>query len=718
MKRIAVIITIILSVILTSCSSLEDVVNDAKKLSEAGVGSQWINSSIEGVIDENYQTDYKTDFYTAVNKDWILEQKLDSTEQCVDLFKPVEVVEDRKLKLINDPESTGYADNTEVGLSREELEHAGKIVAAFVDAVGDENARREAGVEPLRPYLDRISEIQSLDDFTDYMLDLGGMNVTGTPLVYIHVDNTMTDIENYQVILRPIPQEYLSLKNSYSYSGIDADAIVNKQENSAIVRDVLQNLGYGNSEIRRILGQAYRLEIRLADKMKSDAQMRVDSYETEFSGRYTINDIEEMTGLYPLSEIVDLYGYTTDEYTVFEPDYMKTIGEIYCEKNLEELKSYYIMKTIYATCDLLDPDTKDRVDYYLARGIVEKEDKTDTDTPEIKWQKKVVSDYVNQYMRAPFEMMYIGAYCSADEKEKITEMALDVQKQLINIISEEDWLSEEGRRNAVEKLSSMKLKVMYPDYYFSYMGLCLDDSMSLIEMASKINYYEKCKFSELVGKKYDRNMWDLSLIPTSEVNAYNDITSNSMMILAGYVAGNLTFDPDRDYEINLAKLGTTIGHEMTHGLDSTGYRYDKNGRDISYSESTLLTTEDELELLNRSFKMTSLYMTISPMPGVDTYGASISGEAIADMGGVKCAMYVAAQREHFDYDLFFKSYAQLWRKKVSRKVEEMYAQADEHPLAFLRTNVTLQQFDEFLDTYDVKPGDGMYLDPDKRILVW
>ncbi len=719
MKKIYRILILILAVCtLTGCAGLKDTFENAQKLSEAGVGSQWVNSSIEGVIDEDYQTDYKTDFYTAVNKDWILEQELDSTEQCVDLFKPAEVVEDRKLMLINDPDSTGYAENTEVGLNREELEHAGEIVAAFVGAVGDENARREAGVEPLRPYLDRISEITTLDDFTDYMLDLGGMNVAGAPLVYIHVDNTMTDIENYQVILRPIPQEFLSLGDSYAYSGIDAEAIVNKQENSAIVRDVLQNLGYSNSEINRILRQAYRLEIRLAEKMKTDSQMRVDTYETEFSGRYPIDEIEEMTGAYPLSEIIDLYGYTTDEYTVFEPDYMKTIGEVYCEKNLEELKSYYIMKTIYATCDLLDPDTKDRVDFYLARGVVEKEDKKDTDTPEIKWQKKVVSDYVDQYMRAPFEMMYIGAYCSADEKEKITEMALDVQKQLIKVISGEDWLSEEGRRNAVEKLDSMKMKVLYPDYYFSYMGLDLDEGMSLIEMASRINYYEKCKFTELVGKKYDRNMWDLSVLPTSEVNAYNDITSNSMMILAGYVAGGLTFDPDRDYEINLAKLGTTIGHEMTHGLDSTGYKYDKNGRDISYSESTLLTTEDELELLNRSFKMTSMYITISPMPGVDTYGASISGEAIADMGGMKCAMYVAAEREHFDYDLFFRSYAELWRKKVSRKVEELYAQADEHPLAFLRTNVTLQQFDEFLETYDVKPGDGMYLDPDKRILVW
>ena len=706
---------------LTGCSSLNDTLNTVQKLSEAKIGAKWINSSIEGTIDENTHVRPQDDFYTAVNKDWILAQKLDSTEQCVDIFKTGDVVQERKLKLINDPDSTGYLDNNEVGLSRDELMHAGELVSAFVSVAGNEDARRAAGVEPLRPYLEYIENIDDLDTFTEYMLDFGGMNVVGAPLIDICVDNTMTDIENYQVIVRPIPQGALSLRDSFAYTGIDDQAIMYKQDNSAIIREVLGKLGYSNSDISRILRQAYRLEIRLADKMRTSAQMMVDSYETEFSGRYTMDEIREMTGGYPFEAIIDSYGYATDEYTVFEPDYMKAIGNIYRKENLEELKSYYIIKTVYATRDLLDPETGEKVKYYLNRGVVDKDEDEDEDkdTPEIKWQKKLAGEYVDQYLRAPFEMMYIGAYCSREEKEMITDMAIDIKEQLRRIISEEDWLSKEGRDNAVEKLDAMKLKVLYPDRYLSYMGLDLNEDMSLIEMVSSINYFEKCKYSELIGQKYDRNMWDLSAMPTSAVNAYNEITSNSMMILAGYMAGNITFDPDREYEINLAKLGTTIGHEMTHGFDSIGYGYDKNGRDIRLSDSnSLLTADDELELLNRSFRITTTYATISPMPGEDTYAGSITSEAIADMGGMKCALYVAGEKEDFDYDLFFRSYAELWRKKVSRKVEELYSKGDEHPLAFLRTNVTVQQYDDFLETYDVKPGDGMYLEPDNRLPVW
>lgn len=719
MKKLYRIIALFITLcMLTGCSTVDDALNSFEKLSEAKIGAKWVNSSIDGVIDENTHAELQDDFYTAVNKDWILAQKLDSTEQCVDLFKPDKVVQERRIQLITDPDSTGYADNTEVGLSKEELQHAGELVSVFVSAAGDEAARREAGAEPLRPYLQRIEEIDDLASFTEYMLDLGGMNIAGAPLIDILVDNTKTDIEHYQVIMRPIPQTYLSLRDSFAYTSIDDAAIAYKQENSAIVREVLGKLGYSDSDITGILRRAYRLEIRLAEKMQTDVQTKLDTYEPEYSGRYTMDEIREMTGEYPVEAIVGSYGYTTDEYTVFEPEYMQGIGNIYREENLEELKSYYIMKTIYAVCDLLDPETEEMVDYYLRRGMPDKADESDTDAPEIKWKKKIANRYVNQYLRAPFEMMYIGAYCSREEKEMLTDMTLDIKAQLRRIISGEDWLSEEGRENAIEKLDEMKLKVLYPDRYFSYMGLKLDEDMDLIGMVSRIAYFEKCKYAELIGKKYDRNMWDLSMFPTSDVNAYNEFTTNSMMILAGYTAGRLTFDPDREYEINLAKLGTTIGHEMTHGFDSTGYGYDKYGRDISFSDSILLTSDDEMALLDRNFKLTTSYMTLSPMPGVETYDAPISGEAIADMGGMKCALYVAGEREDFDYDLFFRSYAELWRKKVSRKIEEAYAQGDEHPLAFLRTNVTLQQFDEFIETYDVKPGDGMYLAPENRITVW
>jgi putative endopeptidase len=107
------------------------------------------------------------------------------------------------------------------------------------------------------------------------------------------------------------------------------------------------------------------------------------------------------------------------------------------------------------------------------------------------------------------------------------------------------------------------------------------------------------------------------------------------------------------------------------------------------------------------------------MPGNPmTYDGKIAqGEAMSDMGGVKCMLTLAEEIPDFDYDLFFRSYASLWVYQTSFMMENHRAQ-DEHPIGFLRTNVTLQQFDKFFETYGIGPGDGMYLAPEDRILVW
>lgn len=705
---------------LTGCAGIEDTLKNAQKLSEAGVGAKWVNSSIEGVIDENTNVRPQDDFYTAVNKDWILAQQLDKSEQKVDLFEPERIVYERKIRLMEDPEATGYLDSTRVGIDPGEIRHAGEIVAAFTKAAEDTAGRDEKGVEPVREYIRTIENIDSIDSLTEFILDFKGINLAGAPLIDFYVDNLVQDMGNYHVIARPIPIPQLSLKDVYRYQSINTDAIIAKQENSAIVHCVLGKLGYAKNEIMDILRRAYRLEIRLAEKMCTQTQIELTDYEEKHCEIHTLEELSELTGDYPSVQILKAYGYDdTDDVAVFEPEYMQRIAEIYSDRYLEELKAYYIMKTVYATCDLLDSETHEEVDYILRRGYEEEEDPLNPDSPEVREKKKFLADYLEQYVNAPFEMMYISAYCDPGEKELITDMALDVQEQLRDVLATEEWLSETGRKNAVGKLDNMQFKVLYPDRYFSYLGLDIHEGMSLIEMARNASFYEKCRLSQLVGEQYDRNLWDLRYMPTTAVNAYNDVTSNSMVILAGYVAGNITFDPNGKYEVNLAKLGTTIGHEMTHGFDDCGYGFDKNGKPVEYGdEDALLTSDDTSMLLKKSVRLMAVYSSVSPMPGIETYSGNISGEAIADMGGMKTALMAAETKEDFDYDLFFRSYAELWRKKVSRKMEKAYVQGDVHPIANLRTNVTLQQFDKFLETYDVKPEDGMYLAPENRILVW
>ncbi len=129
--------------------------------------------------------------------------------------------------------------------------------------------------------------------------------------------------------------------------------------------------------------------------------------------------------------------------------------------------------------------------------------------------------------------------------------------------------------------------------------------------------------------------------------------------------------------------------------------------------------KDQVAFSDLNDKVASYYSTFTPYPGSGLYnGSNLTGEATADMGGLKAALYLASKVPDFDYDLFFSSYARLWRVNIPLDAEKNYFASDPHPLAFYRINVGVQQFDEFYETYGVVEGDGMYLDPEKRIKVW
>ena len=175
------------------------------------------------------------------------------------------------------------------------------------------------------------------------------------------------------------------------------------------------------------------------------------------------------------------------------------------------------------------------------------------------------------------------------------------------------------------------------------------------------------------------------------------------------------YDPDAPIEQNYARLGTIVGHEVSHSFDTTGYAFDSEG--LAYG---WFTNEDEVALRQRSDKLASYYSKLMYLPrnNMPYTGTTVQGEAISDMGGVKCMLTLAEEIPDFDYDLFFRSFASMWARQTSYSVESNQAGQDEHPLGFFRTNVTLQQFDKFFETYGIGPGDGMYLAPEDRILVW
>ncbi len=215
-----------------------------------------------------------------------------------------------------------------------------------------------------------------------------------------------------------------------------------------------------------------------------------------------------------------------------------------------------------------------------------------------------------------------------------------------------------------------------------------------------------------VNQPVNRDRWEYRA-SNMTVNAFYNPNDNSINILAGILADGKLYDKNATYEENLGHIGMVIGHEITHAFDNVGSQYDEYGRQRDW-----WTAADKEAFKIKASRVVNFYSALAPYPGATTYaGNAVQGEAIADMGGVRCALLLGQKQEDFDSDLFFRSYADLWKSKSTFGCQ-IALSSDAHPRAFIRTNVTLQQFDEFFETYNIKEGDGMYIDPEKRVLIW
>ena len=161
-----------------------------------------------------------------------------------------------------------------------------------------------------------------------------------------------------------------------------------------------------------------------------------------------------------------------------------------------------------------------------------------------------------------------------------------------------------------------------------------------------------------------------------------------------------------------ATVGAVVGHEISHAFDSSGGQFDKNGNLASW-----WTEEDYAIFQERNAKMADYFNAMHPWEGQDFYGSIMTGEACADMAGIKVMLLLAAENPDFDYDLFFRTFANVWLLKDT--LERAYVRInDVHPMGYLRVNGTLQQFEEFLNFYGITEGDGMYLAPEDRVDIW
>ena len=322
--------------------------------------------------------------------------------------------------------------------------------------------------------------------------------------------------------------------------------------------------------------------------------------------------------------------------------------------------------------------------------------------------EKIAFYMVRNTLYTPLDKAYLEKYDCSETKQRISDIIQELIVSYREMLNEETWLSEETRAKAIEKLDHIRINSVYPEKWTDYSSLNLD-GLSYKECLDAIALFDLEKDKSHTNQKVDKDIWSFSILDT---NAYYEPSDNSINILLGILSRPF-YSEDMTKEELLGGIGSVIGHEISHAFDTAGSQYDKDGNMKDWWQP-----EDYKAFQKRADKLVAYYNGITVWEGQPVFGKNIQTEAIADMGGIKAVLNSVKGTKDFDYGAFFKAYASLWRGITSRKLEYIYLTQDSHPLMYLRTNVTLQQYDEFFNAFDIKEGDGMYLSPDDHINVW
>ena len=421
--------------------------------------SRWINSDIEGAVDENTQVSIKDDFHTAVNLEWLLDEE----RELGGFYASEEKLYDRKMEIVLGDAEIDPANADAIGLGSDWLAHDLKIVQTFSSLSGEWEYRNANGIEPARPFIEAITSIDTMEEMTAYMLNEHGMNITCLSLVDISVK---PDPDNESVYIAALsPNQALSLKSREEYTYMTSSGVARHLGVEKAVRYLLGRLGYSEEEANALVKKCYRFESRLVDQSMSSYYTTSTGYENARK-RMTKDEVTVLVGQYPLTQQLSQFGSKEqNEYLVYEPGYFKGLGGLYQEAYLEEIKAMCIVHTVVELLPLLDEEAYDMAEkIYKAIVAVPRENEEDEpieqDDPELADKDAdvaefVFSNYLRYYLPGPMDQIYVAAYCTPELKAEVRQLIDQIIVYYSDMIDKVTWLSEGARSATKEKLDNM-----------------------------------------------------------------------------------------------------------------------------------------------------------------------------------------------------------------------------------------------------------------------
>jgi putative endopeptidase len=476
--------------------------------------------------------------------------------------------------------------------------------------------------------------------------------------------------------------------------------------------NMFQLFGFKKGAAEKKMKNILKIETALAKVSKSRTELRdpIANYH-----KMTLKEFDANYPHFQLEKQMNAKGIKTEyiqEMVVGQPEFMAAADKIFAEMTAAEYRDVMEWGLIdSATGYLNDAVRAENFEFYGKVFSGRQQDHP-------LWRR--ATNQVQGVMGEALGRIYVKKYFPASSKERMKTLVENLRIALGERIAAQDWMDDSTKVNALLKLNTFYVKIGYPDRWTDMSSLKIDAKKSYYEnMKECARFWTAWRINHTAGKPVDRDDWHMT---PQTVNAYYNPTTNEICFPAGILQVPF-FDATADDAFNYGAIGVVIGHEMTHGFDDQGRRYDKDGNMHDW-----WTSEDGKNFTLRTDKYADFFSKIKVLPDLNANGRLTLGENLADHGGLQVAWYAyknATKRNPLPVidgltpdQRFFLAYAGVWAGNITEAEIRNRTKSDPHSLGRFRVNGALPHIDMWYDAFGVKEGDKMFIPKSERLPLW
>ena len=564
----------------------------------------------------------------------------------------------------------------------------------------DSLTRNDLGAEPIRPYILRIRAVESKEDLARL---LGQLNKEGEGGFY--GSGVEADLMDSGMQILYLGQGGLGMGDRDYY--LDPKNAGLKAGYEAFLVKIFQLSGLPDAE--DLAAKALSVEDAIAEVSWPREKNR------DMAAIYNPMSTDQIIKTWPnvhFDLTLEEAGVPAQEKVIVQqPSYFDGLDAIFANTDLETLKAYQLANFIQGACGALSDD------FYTASWDFFSRQMAGAQEQRPRWKRAMAVP--NGLLGEAVGKMYVERYFPASSKEKMITLVENLRTALGQHIDSLDWMSDETKARAHEKLASFTVKIGYPDKWKDYSTLEIDPSITYYENLRNASMWYVADNLSKLGKPTDKTEWGMT---PQTVNAYYNPTTNEICFPAAILQKPF-FDPDADDAVNYGAIGVVIGHEMSHGFDDQGSMFDAEGNMVNW-----WTEEDKAKFEEKGKKLAAQFDEIEIVPGVYANGSYTLGENIGDHGGLSIA-YTAMENAiagnrpdlidgYTPEQRFWLSYGAIWAQNITDQEKERLTTMDVHSLGENRVNVSIRNFGEFFEAFGIVEGDPMFRPEEERVHIW